>query len=304
MKVAIFDIGTNSVIILALEITNENIRVQFEQALEPRLGENLQKSKKLSSRAIERTIRAAVRLIKTTGWPKVENLIAFGTHVLRVAENSDIFIEKFQKRTGFKVIVLSPEEEALYSCIGSMIDLHVEGDYAIVDVGGGSTEISYSSGGEYQFFSIPVGAVTLTEQFALEQPVNTAAQHKLQDYINSKLDEVLHGRKIDTVIGSGGTASSLAMVHLHLGEFEPSKIHGTVIDAAEVTKISDNLFSKTLPDLQSILFFSPGRADIIAAGTAIYKNVIQRLEAERFVISQKGIRWGIAKNYKKFISTD
>jgi exopolyphosphatase/guanosine-5'-triphosphate,3'-diphosphate pyrophosphatase len=250
MKIAVLDIGTNSVIILAIDVNDSTVVSQFEQALEPRLGEDLHKTKQLSSRAVERTIRAASRLLKSTGWLKVEKVIAFGTHVLRVAQNTSLFQEKFLSRTGIPVVVLSAEQEARMSCTGSLIDLPLETkDYAVVDVGGGSTEISLYGGDDrpHTFLSIPVGAVTLTENLELEQPLPELKRQLLRTFLKDSFEQHLKDYKINTVIGSGGTATSLAMVNLRLDEFDPSRIHGAKMDPYTLNRLTENLFQKLLP---------------------------------------------------------
>ncbi|MFP4459192.1 MAG: hypothetical protein ACLFSQ_06375 [Candidatus Zixiibacteriota bacterium] len=304
MKIAIVDIGTNSVILLAIEADgdSEKLEVQFEQALEPRLGEELHKKQKLNSRAMERTIRAASRLMKSTGWLSIDRVIAFGTHALRYASNSDIFCEKFEKRTGRKVLILSAEEEAQLSCQGALIGLDDVKDFLVVDVGGGSTEISrFSSDGNIEFNSIPIGAVTLTERLDIRQPVSPKKSEEVHNFIREKFGKYLEGIQINTLIGSGGTATSVAMVDLKLSEFDAEKVHGTEIDHYHFSRLSDKFSSKSLSDLRSILFFAPGRADIIAAGCSLYKEIMDITGAKRFLTSQKGVRWGVAKNYKEFI---
>ncbi len=303
VKVAILDIGTNSLIVLAIETDGPEVKLHFEQSLEPRLGEDLQKTGKLSSRAIERTIRAATRLLSSTGWLKVDKVIAFGTHVLRVAENSKTFIEKFKERTNNDILILTPEQEAHLSCKGALVDLNITSDYAIIDVGGGSTEISISDENKTheEFFSFPIGAVTMTERLSLEPPLTEKMQNDINTYLSSIFLEKLKDKNVSTIIGSGGTATSIAMINLHLDEFKPEKIHCAEFECTSIHRLYENLSAKSLDELRGIVFFAPGRADIITAGVGIYEYLTKLFNADKFVVSQKGVRWGVALNYQEFL---
>ncbi len=276
-RVSVIDIGTNSVIILVLEIMGGEFNILFEQSLEPRLGEGLERSGLLSKAAMQRTIDACNNLIERSGLDIRPQ--GTGTHALRIARNSDVFLELWDKAIGTPFNILSQEDEATLAYKGAGIGLDISG-YTLIDVGGGSTEII----SEDTYLGLPFGAVNLTERFGLINPMPDSLREEAIGYIRQHIDKPLQG----LVLGAGGTASTLAC--LGCKSFESELVHGRRIDS--IAEIAAEMRSIETDSIREQIPFAPKRADIINAGILIYETLLA--PSADFIISQRGLRWGKA----------
>ena len=168
MKKAIIDIGTNSVkLIIGERSHGDAIKIILDVNVITKLGEGMRKDGRLSEAAMARTAQAVVKFADFARSQGAEEVVCVGTMALRTAENAGDFIETVRAAGGPEVRVLSGEEEAALSsrAVLNSIDGASRGEVLIFDTGGGSTEFVRAAGGEIErAFSVPVGAVTLTDE--------------------------------------------------------------------------------------------------------------------------------------------
>jgi exopolyphosphatase/guanosine-5'-triphosphate,3'-diphosphate pyrophosphatase len=198
---------------------------------------------------------------------------------------------------GIELSVISGETEAQLSYLAVRRGLRLDpaARILIVDIGGGSTEfIRVEPGAELQAVSLQVGSVRLTERHIHHDPPAPAEVTALRATIDSAIDSLNWSYRPETMVGIAGTATTVCAVALKLGVYDAGIVHGYRLSRAEVGRTLE-LFG-TLPNQErrKLPGLVEGRVDVIFAGTAILERVMARFDVEEVVISDQGVRWGLA----------
>jgi exopolyphosphatase/guanosine-5'-triphosphate,3'-diphosphate pyrophosphatase len=296
-RIAVIDIGTNSILYLLAEKTDQGFIVPLEQHFHAaRLGENVDSTENIQEKGLHYTYEILKEYIKTATLHNTESIIIIGTHVFRKAKNRDDILQKIQKETGFHVEVLTENEEAEWSFHGAVYDKNLNGDLLVCDIGGGSTEIiTGRDNDKIEMKSIPMGAVSLTERFLQHDPPLKTEWSSMIKYINQQMDNNIktffkHGQKFISV---GGTVTTLASIELGLKDYDPRSVNGYNLTLERIGKLIDRLMKVTIAEREKILCLDPKRADIIIAGSAILKVVMELGKFESVIVSDRGLRFGI-----------
>ncbi|HET9137347.1 MAG TPA: hypothetical protein VFO76_11975, partial [Candidatus Kapabacteria bacterium] len=172
----------------------------------------------------------------------------------------------------------------------------IPGNIATIDIGGGSTEISFGSidrnGGVWNSGqSIDIGAVRIKERFLLQQPRVAEARA----YIREQLTRiVLPETDLRALIAVAGTPTSLAAMKYKLETFDAKRVDGAVIRKFEIEALTEEMLSVTSQELiQRYPAVSPARADILPAGALILEEALGALELDSIRVSTQGVRYGI-----------
>jgi exopolyphosphatase/guanosine-5'-triphosphate,3'-diphosphate pyrophosphatase len=166
--------------------------------------------------------------------------------------------------------------------------------YVVVDVGGGSTEFVVTDGHRVTAaVSIPIGAVKLTERHLKSDPPTAAEIAALEADIDRSIAAVDLPDGI-TVIGTAGTATTMAAVKLGLAQYDPDAVTGLRLSPSAIDAQLAMLYAATTAQRKDVPGVVPQRADVIAAGTAIYARVVRRVGAPVMITCDRGIRWGVA----------
>lgn len=300
-KLAIIDLGSNSLTMIIVEIYNDGSYKMLDQAKEMvRLSEGMGDEKILKPDAIKRTIytlRLFNNLIKAY---QVDEIICVATAAVRSANNKDYFIEEIKKETGFEVKIISGEEEAYYGYLGVINTIQVQ-DCIIVDIGGASTELALVKNRTIkETLSLPFGAVVLTENYLDKDVISSEKVKKLEDFLISKYDSIewLKKAKGLPIIGVGGTIRTIAKVDKKRIKFPIVRLHNYQVTDKEVSYIYEKVISTDLKGRKKIPGVNKERADIIAGGIVPIKCLMKYLETKRLIISGNGLREGLF--YEKY----
>ncbi|PZO12303.1 MAG: hypothetical protein DCF25_17885 [Leptolyngbya foveolarum] len=173
---AAIDIGTNSVhmVIVRVDATLPSFNIIGKEKETVRLGEFCEDTGNLTEEAIARCLVALKRCLKIAANFKADDIVAVATSAVREAGNGQAFIERVKTETGLPINLISGTEEARRIYLGVISGMELKGKpHAIIDIGGGSTEIVLGSGGTPDFVSSSkVGAVRLTARFVTTDPLN------------------------------------------------------------------------------------------------------------------------------------
>ena len=167
-KIAVIDIGTNTCLMLIAEMVDEGLKKILDLQESPRLGEGLKESNVIARDSMMRTAKVIKDYNRIAHKHRVDRIFAFGTSPFRDAQNVDEVIEYFYKKVDLEVEVFSGEAEARFGFYGATYDLPSK-DYAVIDIGGGSTEVSFFKGDEYFCKSVDFGSVKGKEMFFFEE---------------------------------------------------------------------------------------------------------------------------------------
>ncbi len=296
MRIATIDIGTNTVLLLIAEIDDGNIQTLAYEQRTPRIGKNIDADGFIGKPAFGRVIDVFREYQKIIETHKPEKIVAFGTSVLREASNKDEFVITLKSETGIDVEILDGKEEAYWSYRGAVSGITGEGKIVVLDIGGGSTEISEGTLKEVTCAnSISVGAVRVSERFFRNNPPSQAEIQLAIEFVNNSLTKLGNFNFTNaTLIGVAGTPTTLASIDQHLKDFDVNKISGYKISFDKINNISQRLCSMRTEEIRELSNTTEGRADIITAGTLILLEVMKFGKFNELIVSERGVRYGIA----------
>ncbi|MCU0654971.1 MAG: Ppx/GppA family phosphatase [Polyangiaceae bacterium] len=299
MRVASVDIGTNSVLLLVAERgPGGEARAVLERATITRLGEGVDATGELSAQARERTLRCLESYAREAREAGVEVLHAVGTSAMRDARGGAAFAAQAEALLGAAPRVISGQEEARLTFRGALSGLATEGPVLVFDVGGGSTELIVGQQGPSGLLldravSLDVGSVRLTERYLRGDPPTRPELEALEAEVARQLDGFPVGPGV-TPVGVAGTVTTLAAVARGVVPYDAGRIHGLTLDATEVEALARRLASLPVAVRRGLPGLEPKRADVIAAGALLVAAIVKRVGAPGLVVSDRGVRWGLA----------
>ena len=298
-RLASIDIGTNTILLLIAEVDKGKLKPLFEAETVVRLGEGVQKDGILYQDSMKRGFHTLSQYLERCQAMGVREVFTAGTSALREARNSEVFTRMIKERLGLSIEIISGEEEARLSFLAVVRDMKESKDSLIVvDVGGGSTEFISGRGDHIdKWVSLAMGSVRFTEKFLLSDPVQEKEWKKMEKEVRKSLTGIPHPREPFSMVGVGGTATTLASVEQELEEFVLDKIHHFVLKKEALKKQLDLYRSKTIEERKKIPGLPPKRADVILAGAAIFYWAMEELKCPSLLISSHGVRYGLL--YKK-----
>ena len=284
---AAIDIGTNSVRLLIAEIKDGQLKKVLESDLiTTRIGEGMTTNSSLKKEAMERTILALKCFGDKVACFNPDTIRAVATSAVRDSDNGGLFCEMVKKETGLEVEIISGQEEAYLSYFGVVngFGQAFPENTIVVDVGGGSTEIIWTNKeGQICCRSLPIGAVRLAE--------GTNSDELTQKHLQGVISNI--PRTNLSVVGVGGTITSLAAIDLRLDKYDPKKVHGYELTLQRIKEIYSNLKDLSLTERVKVPGVQAQRADIIVYGIKIFELLLKSLKMEKITVSEADILNGI-----------
>ncbi len=298
-RIGAIDVGTNSIRLIVAEAGPDGgYRILDDEKETPRLGQGLATAGRMTREAMQRAADAIARMKHIAEGYRVEVLRAIGTCAVREASNRDQFLDLVRQRAGLAVQPISAQEEArlAYRSVSRHFNLR-DRAVAVVDIGGGSTEVVLSSGGVVEeVYSLPLGAVRLTEQFGGPDAAAGRRYRRLRRAIRRELRRLI-GRPPfwpEMVIGTGGTFTTLANIsRARAASVAPVPLRGYEIKRPEARHLADWLREMPLRERVRVPGLSPERAEIIVAGVTIAERVMKHLGVNRLLVHDGGVRDGL-----------
>lgn len=305
---AALDLGTNNCRLLMARPAGRGFRVIEAFSRITRLGEGLGASGRLSDQAIGRTIAAlkicAQRLVRH-GAGRVR---AVATEACRQATNCEDFLARVDEETGILLEIIPAEEEARLALAGCASLLNRRFPQALVfDIGGGSTELISVSMSEPDgeetveaVWSLPIGVVSLAERYGTElhHPAGYAAR---VDHVaallkpfdaDGRLSRAAAAGRLQ-LLGTSGTVTTLAGVHLNLGRYDRSLVDGLVMEFADIVSVTRRLTGASCADRAAHPCIGHERADLVVAGCAILDAICRLWPVGTLSVADRGVREGM-----------
>jgi len=293
MKYASIDIGTNTVLLLIMEMDKmpEDI---LDMSIITRLGEGLKRDGVLTEKAMEKTFSALQEYKTIAESHGVKEIYCVGTNALREARNSQQFLERIKEELGISVRVITEYEEAYYTYLSIKHDKAIKAEeYLIVDIGGGSTEIIKGNRNRFiDYVSLPVGSVKLTEMFIKNDPPEEYELKALNAFLKDCIKTPFDGKGC-AFIGTAGTITTLASLYLGLEKYDKNMIHGLKISQKEISGIIERLQSLTVSERREIPGMEKGREDIIFQGIILLSRIMSYFDAKELIVNTHGVRYGV-----------
>jgi len=304
MKIAAFDIGSNSILCNISEVIDSKIiNTIFDESEVCRFGDGLNKSGLLNDKAMDRTFIALKRLVNVCKINKVDKILSAGTMALRTAKNSDEFIKKVEKELKLKIKIIYGEDEARLSYLGVISNNFVQDKkICVFDVGGGSTELIFGQNENIKKSkSLNIGTIRFTEEY-LSTDLNCSKNYSFcNNLIFEELSKFNLSLKPEMLISVGGTACTIGAVKLKMQEYKADKVNGIKISIKDLEEQILLYLSTSLENRKKIHGLHPKRADVILAGAMITLNILKKFEINSFYVSDKGLRHGLIISYLKNI---
>jgi exopolyphosphatase/guanosine-5'-triphosphate,3'-diphosphate pyrophosphatase len=306
---AAIDLGTNNCRLLIATPAGPGFRIIDAYSRIVRLGEGLSQSGRLSEAAMARTLEALSVCADRIARHGASRVRAVATQACRGAANSQDFLDAVVARAGLNLEIITPEVEAALSVTGCGDLIDPEAEVALIlDVGGGSTELSWidvkkSPVGVVKseaWVSIPLGVVTLAERFperadqaAWRRDMTRAFAAEVRAFTGA---DHLRPRFVDGrghTVGTSGAITSLAGVHLDLPRYDRQKVDSLWMTRAECQRAGDRLAAMSLAERAAHPCVGAGRADLVVAGAAILEAVQSVWPSERVRVADRGLREGL-----------
>ncbi|MBX3403628.1 MAG: CHAD domain-containing protein [Phycisphaeraceae bacterium] len=316
-RIAAIDIGTNSIRLIVGETDGDgSYRVLDDEKEITRLGRGLHETGRLDPDTMEHSAVTIARMKSIAEGYGASQIRVVATAACREAKNGQDLLRRVREVAGLEVEIIPAEQEALlaYRSAANAFDLSGS-PAAVVDIGGGSLEVVLSAGTGHgdprgaglgggvieRVFSLPLGAVRLTEQFGGATAAATARHKELSRFVDDVLRKALGKLPFSpaVVVGTGGTFTTLAgvLAHKELGPAAQGLFSGSVqgreVRRSELCHVLDYVRELSLRDRSRVPGLPADRADIIVAGLTVIDRLLERLHANSVLIHEGGIRDGL-----------
>ena len=295
-RVAVIDIGTNSTRLLVADVAGGRVSPLERRSTVTRLGRGVDLSGHLAGEAIEDVcgaIRDYIGMLEELG---AETTDAIATSAVRDADNGSAFIAELRERFALSARVLDGEEEARLTYLGATSESAPSEPTLVIDIGGGSTEMVVGTGTEISFHdSLQAGVVRHSERCISSDPPTAGELEALAADVRGLIEESLGaGVEARQGIAVAGTPTSLAAVELGLEPYDPSRVHGHVLELPSIQRMLSQLASAPLAERVEIPGLHPDRAPTIVAGVVILVEAMRAFGLERVTVSEHDILYGSA----------
>jgi len=303
------DLGTNNCRLLIARPSGGTFTVVDAFSRIVRLGEGLSHTGKLSDEAMDRAVAALAVCADKLRRRNVSIARSVATEACRRAANGAEFVERVRHETGIVLDVIVPQEEARLAVLGCHKLLEPgDGPALIFDIGGGSTElvlIDHVDGLPKirSWWSAPWGVVSLTEsegRAALEGPERLAAYARMRERARFAFESFAEAlpKGVDGIrlLGTSGTVTTLASVHLALPAYDRRAVDGLHVPVEAMQKISSMIAEMDHSERAALPCIGSDRADLVVAGCAILEAIVEIWPAKTLGVADRGIREGILRS--------
>jgi exopolyphosphatase/guanosine-5'-triphosphate,3'-diphosphate pyrophosphatase len=314
---AAIDLGTNNCRLLIARPQGDNFVVIDAFSRVVRLGEGLAQSGRLSEAAMDRALGALHICADKLRRRNVHLARSVATEACRRAENGPEFIARVQRETGIMLDIISAKEEARLAVLGCHLLLEQgDGPAMIFDIGGGSTELVLveSVAGQipriHDWQSVPWGVVSLTETCGSEpdgDDARAARYARMRELVRDSLApftmrvwdrmraQQQQGAEL-RLLGTSGTVTTLASVHLELPQYDRRAVDGLSVPAGAMRGIAERLSAMEPHERRAQPCIGRERSDLVVAGCAILETILDIWPADRLGVADRGIREGILRS--------
>ncbi|WP_308517645.1 Ppx/GppA phosphatase family protein [Sphingomonas flavescens] len=303
------DLGTNNCRLLIARPNDSGFTVIDAFSRIVRLGEGLTRTGELSQEAMDRAVGALSVCADKLRRRNVSLVRSVATEACRRAKNGEAFAERVRDETGIVLDIIEPAEEARLAVLGCHKLLEPgDGPALIFDIGGGSTELVLIDQDDgvpriRAWWSAPWGVVSLTESEGKEQlegPDRLKAYMRMRERarrafanFTAMLPEEREGIRL---LGTSGTVTTLASVHLALPSYDRRAVDGLHVPIEAMQKISGMIAGMDYEERSGLPCIGNERADLVVAGCAILEAIMEIWPAKNLGIADRGIREGILRS--------
>ncbi len=296
IRVAVIDVGSNSSRLLVADVEDGRIVPVQRRSRVTRLGRGVDLSGQLAAGAIEDVCAAIGEYVTEIGELGAERVDAIATSAVRDASNGGAFVAELRERFDLSARILAGEEEARLTYLGATSEHFPELPTLVVDIGGGSTELIVGQGREIAFHtSLQAGVVRHTERYVSSDPPKAAELEALATDARGLIERATAGAPgAEEGIAVAGTPTSLAAIELELDPYDPTRVHGHVLELPSIQRMLSRLAAAPLAERVKIVGLHVDRAPTIVAGVVILVEAMRAYGLQRITVSEHDILYGAA----------
>lgn len=303
-KLAVIDIGSNSMRVLIVKVTNgKNYEFVDELKSIVRLGRGMTAEGAISEEKIKLAIIALSHFKRLCDSNNVTEIVAVATEAVRKASNQMEFIDRAKKEIGIDIRVLSGSEEAYFDYLAVVNSIDIN-SALLMDIGGSSTEfILVEDRKMKESISIPMGAITLTDRFMSIKGGNQKKIKELESFLVSNFDKISWLKKANglPLIGVGGSHRTIGKIHRNKINYPFNNPHNYVISSKDVMGIYSFLKTMEISQYKKVRGISRDRADIFVGAICCIATAMKYCGTKKLCISESGLRQGLI--YGKLIKS-
>ena len=302
-RLGAIDIGTNSVRLLVADVDGAGADAAMHtidrRMRITRLGQGVDEARRLRPEAIDRTLDALREYRGALDDLGARRVRATATSAARDAANRDDFFGPAGDVLGIEPELISGNEEAKLSFVGATAGLSDPAPYLVVDIGGGSTEFIVGTREPDGLISVDMGSVRLTEQYLASDPPApeelSAAKSIVRDHLADVEREIPAVLDAGTLVGVGGTITTVAAIELGLPEYDPDKINHFRLTKAAAEDVFRTLATETAEERRHNPGLDPGRVDVIVAGALELVTIMRAYSFDEMLVSEADILDGLVR---------
>ena len=303
MRLAAIDIGTNSVHMIVVRVRPDfSFEVVDREKEMVRLGAGGLDGKKLTPEAMTAALQALSKFARLARSHEVDEILAVATSATREAENGGAFLRAIERRTGIRARIITGIEEARLIHLAAVYGVDTPKPAVVIDIGGGSVEITRGSGSEIALArSFKIGVIRLTERFVNSDPITSRDERKMTAFIREEVDRYLEHiveQGFERVIGTSGTILSLGTVAMALdGGSVPQGVRNLRVPAKALRRLRKTAVEMDLEGRMHLPGLDPRRADLMVAGGILLDTLLKKLGAEDITLCDLALREGVLLDY-------
>jgi len=294
-RLGLVDIGSNTIRLVIFEFDHQTGLNEILNIKTPaRLSQYLSEGLSMNDDGIEVLTQTLRSFKKVADEFKVNELHPVATAAIRQSTNRDKIINHIKNTLNIKIKIISEQEEAFYGFYAITHTTDVN-DGISVDIGGGSTEVTYFKNKELiASHSFPFGVVTLSRQFFEGKDHNDKTAIKnMEKFLIKQFDQLtwLKDKNV-TLVGIGGSARNVARIHQSEKSYPIGGVHNYAMSEDNIDEVYSIIKKSSYEDLKDIDGLSRDRVDIILPAIAVFKSLFKKIDADQFTFSRKGLREG------------
>jgi exopolyphosphatase / guanosine-5'-triphosphate,3'-diphosphate pyrophosphatase len=304
MRLAAIDIGTNSLHLIVVRVRPDHSFEVIDREKEMvRLGAGGLDGRALTEEAVEAALLVLSKFRRLAESHHVDEIVAVATSAVREAENGGEFLRDLYQRTGIRARVISGAEEARLIHLAAVYGVGSPGEVlVVVDIGGGSVEISRGAGASVEDGqSFKLGVIRLAERFVKSDPIAARDEHRLVRHIHAEIGayvDRLTKAGYDRLVGTSGTALSLGTIARALdGRTADTSLRNQRVSAKALRRVRQLLIDAPLQRRLRVPGLEPRRADIAVPGAILLDTIVHRFGAESLTLCDLSLREGLVLDY-------
>jgi exopolyphosphatase/guanosine-5'-triphosphate,3'-diphosphate pyrophosphatase len=291
-RYAVVDIGTNSARLMIAHVENGSVIADFKTLRLIRVGEGMVGQRVIVPAAMERTKQSLLEYLQISKEYCVqkEDFFVFATSAVRDAQNNEAFCDYIRQECDTSIDIISGDREALLGFAGC-----IDGEGAMFDIGGGSTEVMQGSLSDVRFaHSFQIGTVRMLQMFPSGDDADPKAFEDAHALAAKTFAKVPDAGSLQ-YIGIGGTATALAALDLGLTEYIAERIQGHRVTLKRAQELCEMLKSKTKEQRKEIAGLPEKKADVIVFGAIIFLEFMKAVGAKAIIVSDSDNQEGYLK---------